>query len=94
MPSFPEYRPRRLRRTESLRRLIQETHLSASQLVLPLFVRSGSKLRNPVGSMPGVFQLSVDEMLRELEDASEDGVGGVILSVGIFWMSRVIKVEV
>lgn len=79
MPSFPEYRPRRLRRTESLRRLIQETHLSASQLVLPLFVRSGSKLRNPVGSMPGVFQLSVDEMLRELDDASEEGVGGVIL---------------
>ncbi|HSU92870.1 MAG TPA: porphobilinogen synthase [Gemmatimonadaceae bacterium] len=79
MPSFPEYRPRRLRRTESLRRLIQETHLSASQLVLPLFVRSGSKLRNPVGSMPGVFQLSVDEMLRELDEASEEGVGGVIL---------------
>jgi porphobilinogen synthase len=79
MPSFPEYRPRRLRRTESLRRLIQETHLSASQLVLPLFVRPGSKLRNPVGSMPGVFQLSVDEMLRELDEASEEGVGGVIL---------------
>jgi porphobilinogen synthase len=79
MPPFPEYRPRRLRRTESLRRLIQETHLSASQLVLPLFVRSGSKVRTPVGSMPGVFQLSVDEMLRELDEASEEGVGGVIL---------------
>jgi Delta-aminolevulinic acid dehydratase len=79
MPSFPEYRPRRLRRTESLRRLIQETHLSASQLVLPLFVRSGSKLRNPVASMPGVSQLSVDEMLRDVDEASEEGVGGVIL---------------
>jgi porphobilinogen synthase len=79
MPSFPEYRPRRLRRTEPLRRLIQETHLSASQLVLPLFVRSGSKVRNPVGSMPGVFQLSVDEMLRDVDEASEEGVGGVIL---------------
>jgi porphobilinogen synthase len=79
MPSFPEYRPRRLRRTEALRRLIQETHLSASQLVLPLFVRSGSKLRNPVGSMPGVSQLSVDEMLRDADEASEEGVGGVIL---------------
>src|SRR5690242_581470 len=79
MPSFPDYRPRRLRRTESLRRLIQETHLSASQLVLPLFVRSGSKIRIPVGSMPGVFQLSVDEMMREVDDASEEGVGGVIL---------------
>jgi porphobilinogen synthase len=79
MPSFPEYRPRRLRRTESLRRLIQETHLSASQLVLPLFVRSGSKIRKPVGSMPGVSQLSVDELLRDVDEASEEGVGGVIL---------------
>ena len=79
MPAFPEYRPRRLRRTESLRRLIQETRLAPSQLVLPMFVRSGSKIRNPVGSMPGVFQLSVDEMLRELDEASEEGVGGVIL---------------
>ncbi len=79
MPSYPEYRPRRLRRTEALRRLVQETHLSASQLVLPLFIRSGSKLRKPVGSMPGVAQLSVDEMLRDVDDASEEGVGGVIL---------------
>ena len=79
MPAFPEYRPRRLRRTESLRRLIQETRLAPSQLVLPLFVRSGSKIRNPVGSMTGVFQLSVDELLRVLDDASEEGVGGVIL---------------
>ena len=79
MPSFPDYRPRRLRRTEPLRRLIQETHLSASQLVLPLFVRSGSKVRKSVGSMPGVFQLSVDELLRDVDEASEEGVGGVIL---------------
>lgn len=79
MPSFPEYRPRRLRRTESLRKLVQETHLSASQLVLPLFVRSGSNVRKAVGSMPGVFQLSVDEMLHEADEASEEGVGGVIL---------------
>jgi porphobilinogen synthase len=79
MPSFPEYRPRRLRRTEPLRKLIRETHLTASQLVLPLFVRSGSKVRNSVGSMPGVFQLSVDELLRDVDEASEEGVGGVIL---------------
>ncbi len=79
MPSFPEYRPRRLRRTEPLRRLVQETHLSASQLVLPLFVRSGSGIRRPVGSMPGVSQLSVDEMLKDVDEAAEEGVGGVIL---------------
>jgi porphobilinogen synthase len=58
---------------------VQETHLSASQLVLPLFVRSGSKIRRPVGSMPGVSQLSVDEMLRDVDEATEEGVGGVIL---------------
>ena len=79
MPSFPEYRPRRLRRTEALRRLVQETRLAPAQLVLPLFVRSGSKIRNPVGSMPGVSQLSVDEMLRDCDEASKRGVGGVIL---------------
>jgi porphobilinogen synthase len=79
VPSFPEYRPRRLRRTEPLRRLVQETHLAPSQLVLPLFVRSGSNIRHPVGSMPGVFQLSVDEMLRDADEAVEEGVGGVIL---------------
>ena len=79
MPSFPEYRPRRLRRTAPLRRLVQETHLSPSQLVLPLFVRSGSRVRNRIGSMPGVAQLSVDEMLRDCDEASEEGVGGVIL---------------
>ena len=79
MPSFPDYRPRRLRRTESLRKLVQETHLSASQLVLPLFVRSGTKVRRPVDAMPGVSQLSVDEMLREVNEAAEEGVGGVIL---------------
>src|SRR5665647_128412 len=79
MPSFPEYRPRRLRRTEALRRLVQETRLAPAQLVLPLFVRSGSKIRNPVGSMPGVSQLSVDEMLRDCDEALKSGVGGVIL---------------
>ncbi|MBA2684820.1 MAG: porphobilinogen synthase [Gemmatimonadaceae bacterium] len=79
MPSFPDYRPRRLRRTEPLRKLVQETHLTASQLVLPLFVRSGSNVRKAVGSMPGVFQLSIDEILGEADEASEQGVGGVIL---------------
>src|SRR5919199_5422437 len=64
-PAFPAYRPRRLRRTAALRRLVRETHLAPSQLVLPLFVRSGRQLRQPVGSMPGVCQTSVDEMLRD-----------------------------
>ncbi|HWZ60053.1 MAG TPA: porphobilinogen synthase [Gemmatimonadaceae bacterium] len=76
---LPTSRPRRLRRTAPLRRLVRETHLEPGQLVLPLFVRSGVELRVPVGSMPGVAQTSVDEMLRDASAAAEAGVGGVIL---------------
>ena len=79
MPSFPEYRGRRLRRTEALRNLVRETSLNASQLVLPLFVREGKNLRRPVGSMPGVEQTSPDELVRDAERAASAGVGGVIL---------------
>jgi porphobilinogen synthase len=79
MPSFPEYRPRRLRRTPALRALVRETTLAASQLVLPLFVRPGTGIRQPVSSMPGVAQTSVDEMLRDAEAAAKAGVGGVLL---------------
>jgi len=68
-----------LRRTEPLRRLIRETSLLPSQLILPLFVRPGSGIRQPVEAMPGVFQTTVDEMLRDARQASDLGVGGVIL---------------
>jgi porphobilinogen synthase len=79
MPSFPSFRSRRLRRTEALRRLVRETRLDASQLVLPLFVRSGTKVRRAIESMPGVFQTSVDEMLVDARAAADAGIGGVIL---------------
>ena len=79
MSNYPEYRPRRLRRTAALRNLIRETMLAPSQLVLPLFVRDGKKVRRPVASMPGVAQTSVDEMLRDAEAAATAGVGGIIL---------------
>ena len=79
MPAFPEYRPRRLRRTASLRALVRETLLAPSQLVLPLFVRPGTGIRQPVGSMPGVNQTSVDEMLVDARAAAAVGVGGVLL---------------
>ncbi|MBA3645488.1 MAG: porphobilinogen synthase [Gemmatimonadaceae bacterium] len=79
MSSFPEHRPRRLRRTAALRNLVRETTLIPAQLVLPLFVRDGKKVRRPVSSMPGVAQTSVDEMLRDAEAAAKAGVGGVIL---------------
>jgi porphobilinogen synthase len=68
-----------LRRTPALRNLVRETHLAPSQLVLPVFVRDGKKLRRPVESMPGINQTSVDEMLRDAEAAANAGVGGVIL---------------
>ncbi len=79
MPSFPVYRGRRLRRTEPLRRLVRETTLLPSQLVLPLFARNGSALRRPIGSMPGVAQTSPDEIVRDATRAAEAGIGGVIL---------------
>jgi porphobilinogen synthase len=79
MPAFPEYRPRRLRRTAALRAMVRETQLAPSQLVLPLFVRPGSGVRQPVSSMPGVHQTSVDEMLTDARAAAEQGVGGVLL---------------
>ena len=79
MARFPEVRSRRLRRTSALRRLFSETDLTPARLVLPLFVRDGADVRNPVRSMPGVSQTSVDEMLRDVERAAEHRLGGVIL---------------
>ncbi|HEU0040646.1 MAG TPA: porphobilinogen synthase [Verrucomicrobiae bacterium] len=76
---FPAVRPRRLRRSAALRRLVSETQLSVAQLVLPLFVRSGHKVRRPINAMPGVFQLSPDEMAREAARAQALGVPGVLL---------------
>ena len=76
---FPSYRPRRLRQSPALRRLVAETRLSAEQLVLPLFAVEGRKVRRAVSSMPGVFQLSVDELVKEAERAHELGVPAVLL---------------
>lgn len=77
--AFPVARPRRLRQSPALRRLVRETRLSAEQLVLPFFARPGKKVRNPIGSMPGVFQLSVDELVRDAAVAHADGVPAVLL---------------
>lgn len=76
---FPQYRPRRLRQSAALRRLVSETRLSAEQLVLPLFVRSGRAVRRPINAMPGVFQLSPDQLVREAARAFEAGVPAVLL---------------
>jgi porphobilinogen synthase len=79
MSTFPEYRPRRMRRTAALRNLVRETHLVPSQLILPLFVRSGKGVRTPVESMPGCFQTSVDELVKDAREARDLGVGAVLL---------------
>jgi porphobilinogen synthase len=68
-----------LRQSPALRKLVAETRLTADQLVLPLFVRPGRKLRRAVAAMPGVFQLSTDELVREASRAREAGVSAVLL---------------
>jgi porphobilinogen synthase len=76
---FPQERPRRMRRTEALRSLVRETVLAPDDLVWPLFAVPGQKVRNAVKSMPGVFQLSVDELVAEAQAGWEAGVRSVIL---------------
>jgi len=73
------YRPRRLRRTENLRALVRETRLAPEDFILPLFACAGEKVRREIPSMPGVHNLSVDEIAQEAAGASEIGVKGVIL---------------
>jgi porphobilinogen synthase len=73
------HRPRRLRRSEHLRSLVQETRLAPEDFILPLFSCPGENVRREVSSMPGVFNLSVDETAREATNAYEAGIRGVIL---------------
>ncbi|WP_025324345.1 porphobilinogen synthase [Deferrisoma camini] len=76
---FPRLRLRRLRRNETLRRMVRETALTPDDFIYPLFVREGSGVRNPIASMPGQFQLSVDEAVKEARTAWDLGVPAVIL---------------
>jgi porphobilinogen synthase len=76
---FPVYRPRRFRRTENLRRMVRETRLSVDQLIYPLFVVPGSGVRNPVQSMPDVFQFSVDKLIEEMRSVVELDIPGILL---------------
>ena len=73
------HRPRRLRRTAAMRSLVRETRLSPDNFLYPLFVVTGEGQRREVSSMPGVFQLSVDEIVREAKLAQSEGVPGVLL---------------
>jgi len=76
---FPEYRPRRMRRTETLRALIRETRLSPDQLIQPLFVMPGKNKREEIPSMPGVFRTSVDQLGKEAKACRDTGINSVIL---------------
>ena len=76
---FPIRRMRRLRRTAALRRLVAETHIAPSQLIWPLFVVHGEGVRRPIAALPGVSQLSVDELVKDAERAAALGLGGIIL---------------
>ena len=76
---FPAYRPRRLRRNETVRRMVRETRLSVDQLILPLFVVPGQHVERPVASMPGVAQMSVDRTVEECRAVRDLGIPAVIL---------------
>jgi porphobilinogen synthase len=73
------FRPRRLRRTDALRRLVRETHLRPEDFIYPMFVVPGKGVREAVPSMPGVFRCSVDQLVKEAREAYEVGVPGVLL---------------
>jgi len=77
--AFPQTRLRRLRRTEALRRFVAETRLTVQNLVYPLFVVPGEGVRKEISSMPGVFNLSVDELVKECREVKELGLPAVIL---------------
>jgi porphobilinogen synthase len=76
---FPTHRPRRLRRTERLRSLVRETRVTPQSLIYPLFVIPGAGRRQPIGSLPGCFHLSVDEAAKEAREVESLGIAGVIL---------------
>jgi porphobilinogen synthase len=76
---FPIHRPRRLRTSEAIRKLVRETSLAPSQFIMPLFVCPGEGIRKQISSMPGNAQLSIDNLVREAEVCRKLGIGGLIL---------------
>ena len=76
---FPEYRPRRMRRTEALRSMVRETQLNVKNFILPFFCISGKGIKNPLASMPGHFQLSPDVLIKELREVVDRGIPAIML---------------
>ncbi|MCI0438457.1 MAG: porphobilinogen synthase [Chloroflexi bacterium] len=79
MSSFPQTRLRRLRESPTLRRMVQETRLSASDFIYPMFVTHGRGVRNEIGPMPGIYQQSLDNMIAEVGDVVQLGIPAVLL---------------
>src|ERR1700732_1272775 len=77
--NFPATRLRRLRRTEAMRSLVRETNLHPGALIYPLFICPGEGVRKEISSMPGVFNLSIDEAMKEAEACAALGIGGLLL---------------
>lgn len=77
--NFPFYRPRRLRKTETIRNMVRETNLTPNDLILPLFVTFGKNVKKPITSMPGHSQLSVDNIVKEAKEVRGLGIPAVIL---------------
>ncbi len=76
---FPDYRPRRMRSNENFRRLIRETRLTCDDLILPLFAIDGKNVKNPIESMPGHFQLSIDNLVKVAREARDLNIPAVML---------------
>jgi porphobilinogen synthase len=76
---YPIFRPRRLRETETFRRMVRETHLAVDDFIMPFFVLHGRGVRREISSMPGNCQLSVDELVKEVKETAAFGIPGVIL---------------
>src|SRR4030042_801857 len=76
---FPQYRLRRLRKDDLFRKIIRETHLRPDNLILPLFVRAGKGSKQPISSMPGHFQFSIDLLVKQVKEAKSLGILGVML---------------
>ncbi len=77
--NFPEYRPRRLRKNEAIRRMVRETKLSVDDLIYPMFAVAGKGIRKEVSSMPGVFQLSVENLVKEAKGVAAQGIPAILL---------------
>jgi porphobilinogen synthase len=76
---FPDYRPRRMRQNKAFRRMVRETWLNAEDLILPLFAVNGKDVKNPIASMPGVFHLSSEYLVKAAQEAYELGIPAIIL---------------